>query len=369
LIDAHVHLATTSRPPAVLAALMQATLLGGVTAVRDMGGNGAIVSGLSRAAAAPGAASPAIYSSAVFAGPDSMWFTDPRAAYFADGRELVDAPWLVRVDRNTNIRDAVRRAKAFGVTGVKLYSHLTRSVVDDIADAARRERLAVWTHSTVGPATPRDAIDARATTLSHADFLVWQGRTGVPLTLFGRPQGMMAAIDAVPAASEAIARVLRDMRERAVMLEPTLYVGLQAASLASDEQRPRYDRQAAYGADVTARAHKAGVRIVAGTDALGGSTPNLHVELQLLVRRAGLSPVEAIRAATVNAAQALGLANEMGSIRPGLRANLVVLDRDPSEDVRNTQTVLLVMRDGVVHRRTIPMPPAPLGEPPAPATR
>ena len=42
-IDTHVHLATTERPPAIVSALMRATLLGGVTTVRDMGGNGTVV--------------------------------------------------------------------------------------------------------------------------------------------------------------------------------------------------------------------------------------------------------------------------------------------------------------------------------------
>ncbi len=364
LIDAHVHLASTDRPRGVLNALMQATLLGGVTSVRDMGGNGALVAELARAAELPGAASPAIFTAAVFAGPEAHWFTDRRAPFFANHGPLAEAPWLVRVDRRTNIRDAVTRAKAFGATGVALDSFLTRSSVGDIANEARRQGLQVWSQSTVIPATPGDVVRARPTTMSHADQLVWQGRAGVPEALFGRPGGIEAAMTAVPPDAGPIRDVLQSMRERGVMLEPTLYIGAQAAGLAGDSDRVRIDRQVAYGAAVTALARETGVWIVAGTDALGGSTPNLHAELQLLVARAGLTPLEAIRAATFNAARAIGQAGELGSIEVGRRANLVVLDRNPADDIRNTQTIVLVVRDGVVHRRVIPMAPGPYGEPP-----
>lgn len=364
LIDAHVHLATTPRPSAVLTALMQAALLGGVTAVRDMGGNGAIVAELARAAEASGAASPAVFSSAVFAGPDAFWFTDARAAYFRNNRTLSDAPWLVRVDQSTDLRAAVTRAKAFGATGIKIYSHLTRSSVSDIANEARRQRLQVWSQSTIIPANPGDAVNARPSTLSHAEYLVWQGRTGVRTELFGRPGGMVDAMNAVSPDAEPIVRLLRTMRERSVMLEPTLYIGVQAAGLAADDQRPRIDQQTTYAASITAQALKAGVGIVAGTDALGGSSPNIHAELQLLVQRAGLTPVQAIQAATFNAARALGKSGDIGSVVVGRQADLVVLEQDPAADIRNTQTIRMVIRSGVVHRRTIPMSVGPYAEPP-----
>jgi imidazolonepropionase-like amidohydrolase len=364
LIDAHVHLATTERPALILASLMQATLLGGVTSVRDMGGNGDVVSALARAAEVPGALSPAVYRAAVFAGPDSFWFTDRRAPWFSGKQPPSATPWLVRVDGATDIRGAVRRAKAWGAKGVKMYSDLTPGQMDAIAGAARREGLSVWSHATVTPARPGAAIDARVNSLSHAEYLAWEGRTGVRADLFGRPAGMLAAMVAVPPDGEVIRSLLKRMRERSVMLEPTLFIGVQTASFAGDD-RPRLDQQVAYAAAVTALAQAAGVGIVAGTDALGGSSPNLHAELQLLVRRAGLTPLQAIRAATFNAARATGAADEIGSVVVGRRADLVVLDRNPAEDIRNTQTIHAVIRAGVVHRRVLPMAAPPFAEPPA----
>ena len=363
-IDTHVHLATTERPPAIVSALMRATLLGGVTTVRDMGGNGTVVAALKQAAQAPGALSPDIRAAAVFAGPDTFWFTDKaRVGYLNDGQAPGSRPWLVRVDDRTDIRAAVARAKAWGASGIKIYEQLTERHVRAIADEARRQQLPVWSHAHVGPATPRDVVDARVTTMSHADYLVWAGRTGVAPLLVGRPAGMAQAITVVPAASRAIADLLERMKGRGVMLEPTLYVGVQTASFAGDERAP-LDRQVAYAAEVAAIAKKMGVTIIAGTDALGGSSPNLHAELQLLVSRAGLTPLQAIRAATFDAARALGVAGTVGSIAVGQRADLIILDRNPADDIRNTLTVSIVLRNGIVHRRTETMPVPPLAQAP-----
>src|SRR5690606_27877283 len=171
------------------------------------------------------------------------WFPDPRAPFFANHGPLTEAPWLVRVDRRTNIRDAVARAKAFGATGVALDSFLTRASVGDIVNEARRQGLQVWSRSTVIPASPGDVVRARPTTMSHAEQLVWQGRTRVPEALFGRPGGIEAAMTAVPPDAGPIRDVLQSMRERGVMLEPTLYIGAQAAGLSGDADRVRIDRQ------------------------------------------------------------------------------------------------------------------------------
>ncbi|PPJ35819.1 amidohydrolase [Nocardia nova] len=102
--------------------------------------------------------------------------------------------------------------------------------------------------------------------------------------------------------------------------------------------------------------HKAGVSVLAGTDA--NTTPgvpfhpehgpSLHEELELLVR-AGLSTVEALRAATVLPAQHFGL-GDRGAIRPGLRADLVLLDGDPVADIRATTSIRRVWCGGVEYQ-------------------
>jgi imidazolonepropionase-like amidohydrolase len=71
----------------------------------------------------------------------------------------------------------------------------------------------------------------------------------------------------------------------------------------------------------------------------------LHVELESYVH-AGLTPFEALQTATVNAAQALGVAGELGTIEPGKLADLTFLGGDPLIDIRNTRDVKRVMRGG-----------------------
>jgi imidazolonepropionase-like amidohydrolase len=96
--------------------------------------------------------------------------------------------------------------------------------------------------------------------------------------------------------------------------------------------------------------HKAGVPLLAGTDA--GSTydfpgSDLHNELALMVR-AGLTPLEALRTATLNPARALGMTDSIGRIAPGMLADLVLLDADPLVDIRNTTRIAKVVAAGRV---------------------
>jgi imidazolonepropionase-like amidohydrolase len=114
------------------------------------------------------------------------------------------------------------------------------------------------------------------------------------------------------------------------------------------------DYEAARGS--VAALHRAGVPILAGTDANAGPgipfSPrhgeSLHEELELLID-AGLSTVEALRAATVLPAQHFGL-HDRGVIEPGRRADLVLIDGDPIADIRATRQIRQIWCAGVEHR-------------------
>jgi imidazolonepropionase-like amidohydrolase len=71
----------------------------------------------------------------------------------------------------------------------------------------------------------------------------------------------------------------------------------------------------------------------------------LHTELELL-HEAGLGATEVIRIATRNAAEALGILGDTGTIEGGKRADLVLLDADPTLDIRNTRRIAWVMQSG-----------------------
>jgi imidazolonepropionase-like amidohydrolase len=90
--------------------------------------------------------------------------------------------------------------------------------------------------------------------------------------------------------------------------------------------------------------HRAGVPIVAGTD-LAVPGHSLHRELELYVE-AGFTPMQAILSATLQAARAMGLERESGTLRPGLRADVLVVDGDPLARISDTRKVHLVVANG-----------------------
>jgi imidazolonepropionase-like amidohydrolase len=101
--------------------------------------------------------------------------------------------------------------------------------------------------------------------------------------------------------------------------------------------------------DVVNTMHKAGIPFLAGTDTPPGIfiLPgfSLHEELQRFVA-AGFTPMEALRTATLNPAKFLGLENELGAIEKGKLADMVLLDANPLDDIRNTQKIAGVVANG-----------------------
>ena len=91
--------------------------------------------------------------------------------------------------------------------------------------------------------------------------------------------------------------------------------------------------------------HDAGGIVLAGTDLLYGSS--LHRELELLVS-AGLSPAETLKAATYNNAKALGWLEHLGTVEKGKRASLLLLDKNPLDDIRNTSSINTIFIRGYV---------------------
>ncbi|MBK5096139.1 MAG: amidohydrolase family protein [Gemmatimonadetes bacterium] len=101
-----------------------------------------------------------------------------------------------------------------------------------------------------------------------------------------------------------------------------------------------------------AEARSAGVKMMAGTDAPTTGTFfgfSLHDELALLVETYGMTPMEALRSATAIPATFMGMDTEVGTIEPGKRADLLLLDADPLADIRNTRRIDTVIADGRVY--------------------
>jgi imidazolonepropionase-like amidohydrolase len=143
------------------------------------------------------------------------------------------------------------------------------------------------------------------------------------------------------------------MRARGTMLEPTLRVIEDVQRRAeTDTALASFRGVVPWVHAVTRRAHAMGIPIVAGTDLMGrpgrDSLPLIHDELDRLVAGAGLTPLEAIAAATSVNARALGIESAYGTIAPGMAADLVVLAADPSADIANTRAVRMVVKAGAI---------------------
>jgi imidazolonepropionase-like amidohydrolase len=362
LIDSHVHNATDpARQDAHAAETLARALLGGLTSVRDMAGDAIVLKALAARSRRTDAEIPRIYYASLMAGPS--FFKDPRTSASAHGGVPGEIAWMKGVNAETDLPIAVREAKATGATAIKIYADLPAPLVAKITAEAHRQGMKVWAHSTVFPATALDEVDAGVDVISHAIYLYWAAIPNPPLHYSDRTPAR-SAYDSVPPDGPVMEDLYAKMKARGTVFDVTLSIlpRFEAATGPSfGLTDPKRAAQWAY--DATRAAHVAGVTICAGTDGMmpsasRDSLPALHGEMELLVNRAGFTPLEAITAATLNSAQAIGAVSILGSIVPGKLADLVVLDANPADDIRNTRSIAFVVRGGVIHRRTAPRNPS-----------
>ncbi len=314
-----------------------------------MAGDARILSYLSREALLDEQPWPNIYYSALMAGP-TFFAEDPRVPGTSQGILLGGAPYMRSVDATTNIRMAIAEAKGTGATGMKLYANLPAALVKAIATEAHRQGMLVWTHATIFPATPMDAVDAGADSVSHTPYLSWQAAPRVPQDYRSRAYGPFLT---VKPDDPRILSLLDAMKAHGTVLDATLRVF---------EQEAEHD-PGAVGAGimpwsyaVTQEAHERGVLVDAGTDSQGlpsgkdgpdlAAAPTVLDELALLVAHCGFTPLEAIHSATQVNALVVGQGAKRGTIAPNKQADLVVLSADPTADIHNLKTVVEVFKDG-----------------------
>ncbi|MDZ4363597.1 amidohydrolase family protein [Brevundimonas sp.] len=149
---------------------------------------------------------------------------------------------------------------------------------------------------------------------------------------------------------------IRLMRQSGAWLVPTLLAGDYVARVASGPDNFFTPAQTAKALEagprmlaMAGRAHDGGVRIAFGTDSGVSAHGDNAQEFALLVQ-AGLTPLEAIQAATVGAAEHLRISNEAGRIAPGMPADLIAVADDPLSNVTELERVIFVMKGGVIYR-------------------
>lgn len=350
IVEAHTHLMRPfKRSREAMYAELERMLSSGVVALRDMAGDARVHAEARRNVLAGEKLGPDIYSVAVMGGPEFA-ATDPRMAGSSLGYRPGESPWAQAVTPETDLRLAVARAAGAQVSGLKLYLGFSEEMIRALAEEAHRQGLEVWAHATVFPTRPLGVVRAGADGISHACGVAWQDSDLDPTPYAGanveeRPQFDPAAVE--PDSPEMTA-LFEEMARRGTVFDPTL----------SGHARPGDD---AYGcttelmAAITRAAHRAGVTLATGTDWFTPPEdpyPAVHHEIEALVELAGLTPAEALVAATLGGARALGREADYGTVEPGKIASLVVLRDDPARDVRALRTVEAVVHHGMVHPRT-----------------
>ena len=148
----------------------------------------------------------------------------------------------------------------------------------------------------------------------------------------------------------------RMMAQRGTYLVPTLSAGETVVAAAESGRltglRAEKARQAGAAMRTAIRiAREAGVPIALGTDAgVGPHGANGH-EFTLMVEWGGFTPMQAIVAGTQNAARLLGWEDRVGTLRPGLLADVVAVAGDPTQNVRTLESAVFVMKNGVIYKQ------------------
>jgi imidazolonepropionase-like amidohydrolase len=316
-------------------AYARATLEAGFTSVRDVGGSTDLVVAMKRAIASGEIAGPRMWVSGAPLSPtgghgDSRSGLDPALSQpeWTDG--IVDgADSAIRIVRDHRRRgaDLIKIMPSGGVLSVnddpalQLMSDAEIKAVVDTAHALGM-KVAAHIHG-------REAI-------AHA----------VALGVDSVEHGSYAGPESYPL-----------FKSHGTYLVPTLLIGQRVYEIAKTHPEQLPPSSAAKALEVAphlkanlAAAYKAGVKIAFGTDQ--GLVPHGRNagEFALMVD-AGMTPADAILAATHNAADLIGDGADIGSVQPGRLADIIAVPGDPLADVRQLEHVAFVMKGGVVYRR------------------
>ncbi len=160
-----------------------------------------------------------------------------------------------------------------------------------------------------------------------------------------------AGVDSIEHGTFADDAALRAMRENGTVMVPTLmaYTGIRerlGTGVYTPQVEVKVRETLAVVGQAARRAHEQGIPIVFGTDAGVFEHGRNSEELALYVEMVGMTPTEVLRSATLDAAELLGLENEIGRIAPGYSADIIAVDGDPLADIRTLENVGFVMVRG-----------------------
>lgn len=223
--------------------------------------------------------------------------------------------------------DLIKIASTGGVlseSGAGLNQHMFDDEIKAIVDTARSmgRKVAAHAHGTDGI---NAALRAGVDSIDHGTFLDKQS-----IRLFRKSGAYLVPTLLAPALVEP----------QVMDPESNFPMSLREKTMLAVTRAKEYAREA----------HEAGVKIAFGTDS-GVYPHGINArEFRYLVEWAGMTPMEAIHSATINAAKLLGQFDKLGTISTGKYADLIAVKGNPLEDITELENVAFVMKDGVVYK-------------------
>jgi imidazolonepropionase-like amidohydrolase len=345
LWDMHAHFEQVEWGPIYLAA--------GVTTVRDVGNELEFITAVRDAVANGRGLGPRLLMAGVVDGSGPL------------------ALGVQRVDTPEQAREWVDRYHHAGFQQMKIYSSVKLEEVKAVADEAHRLGMTVTGHVPEG-LNAYQVIEAGQDQINHIGYVADIMRK--PLPSDATRLERMKAVAEIDLNSPEAQNAIAFLNKHHTVIDPTValsefFTATTAKPVASFEPgvakvAPELAQQLTDAGPPSERSelvekifqkdleiigalHRAGVTIVAGTDQ---TVPgySLHREIELYAQ-AGFTPMDAIQAATIVPARVMGIDKEVGTIEKGKRADLIVLNGNPLDDIRNTRNVEYVITNGVMY--------------------
>jgi len=276
-----------------------------------------------------------------------------------------------RVDTPEEAKMWTGRYHDAGFQQMKIYSSVQLEELKVVAEEAHRLGMTVTGHIAEG-LTAYQGVDAGMDQINHIGYVTDIMRPALPMSA-SRLERMQADASVDVNSSEA-KKAVAFLVQHGTVVDPTialseLYTANSTNPVATFEPglskvAPELTEALSFDAPPTPRSeiiekvfqkevqvvgalHRAGVPIVAGTDqAIPGHS--LYREIELYVQ-AGFTPMEAIQAATIVPARAMGIDKEVGTVEAGKRADVIILGSNPLESIRNIRTVEFVVTNGTMY--------------------
>jgi imidazolonepropionase-like amidohydrolase len=310
------------------------TLAPGFTTVRDLGGNARGMRALREGVERGDVEGPTIVN-AGNAISVSGGHADPTNGLGETFADALHQHVINTCDGPDDCRRAVRQQVALGAQVIKYMS--TGGVLSNVSGGLGRAMTDEEMKAIIDTA---HGLGRKVATHSHA--------------VAGTKAAIMAGVDTVEHGSFLDDEAIKLFKSHGTWLVPTMMAPLAALSQARAGMLPpavipKAEEAAAAAFASHQKAIAAGVKVAFGTDTGVSRHGDNAQEFALLVK-AGLTPAEALKTATVNATEALGRSTSIGTIAPGKDADIVAVTGSPLEDVARMQKIDFVMRHGMIHK-------------------